>query len=146
VKRLRSHFIRDRNRKRLPEALFFKGYILTKKEFMAGLDIDKERETVTSTEMIDYLDLVFDGELTPQEFLNHIKKQLSKLPAEALLRFEIGEWDNPDEIEIIRKSSRPETDEEVIKRLYDNYKAIRKEEREIQKAKKLLKEKGISWQ
>ena len=114
--------------------------IVNTKYIREHYDLEKERQTTIEKIPYGTMNLSWIKNLSKDGLRQELDYVLKDFPDNVFFDFEFGEWDNPDEIQIYTKELRPETDDEVIKRLIRIEREKRKKEREIEKAKKILEE------
>jgi hypothetical protein len=105
-------------------------------------DIDKERLIIPTTDKV--------GEIYFPEFDGKNIKDVREKICNLLNEYEDGDYidivfhgyDGDFDFIVLRETTRPETDVEVIGRLQDNEKQARRKQNQIERAAKLLQENG----
>ncbi len=118
--------------------------VITKQYINDNFDIDKERLIIDTTTYVGDLDFAFTGIISKEAFVARVIEGIEAVAQgpnkDAFFQYKFGEWDNPDNIEVVQKISRDETDEEVILRLKKTLQSERKAKKKLEQAKQLLED------
>ena len=116
-----------------------------KKFILENINLDNFREEFEYKEYLGTLQIekLFIDDQSIFNLQKELEKELKKYPKDAFVHIEHYGYDGAFEVNILKNSKKIEIDEQVVNRLKEKMLEMLKKEKEIKKAKELLKENGI---